>query len=340
MSEVYKLGIFMKFDSLEAVLLGDEAWACELTMDELAFVGGGYGSGYGSAVPQPVVNYEFFEDHGRVMIASSQTNPNGTITGTVAEFTLRGTGIEIPFTITPSTSSTAVLQFSVTSGSSGSHSNSVTPAPIINQSYLNSPSHPVSSVATFSISNFKPDPTALAIGQTMCNALWGSAIGLTGVVTFGGTTAVAIGSNMVGNGVSTVMCPTYVEPGTIVAPGGQSFALNQPSTWSLGNVANFGCQGVVGGVAGIGTNALIGPASNTGAGQVMSSVWTNTFAESICAGPQGSSSNTATSNLSWANMLNVSTQADSYTTQPMPSPSRGSEWSSSSYSSSSSGYGH
>jgi hypothetical protein len=41
----------MKFDSLEAVLLGDEAWACELTMDELAFVGGGYGSGYGSAVP-------------------------------------------------------------------------------------------------------------------------------------------------------------------------------------------------------------------------------------------------------------------------------------------------
>jgi hypothetical protein len=33
-------------------LLGDEAWACELTMDELAFVGGGYGSGYGAA---PVV---------------------------------------------------------------------------------------------------------------------------------------------------------------------------------------------------------------------------------------------------------------------------------------------
>jgi hypothetical protein len=54
MSEVYKLGIFMKFDSLEAVLLGDEAWACELTMDELSFVGGGYGSGYGSAVPAPV----------------------------------------------------------------------------------------------------------------------------------------------------------------------------------------------------------------------------------------------------------------------------------------------
>jgi hypothetical protein len=54
MSEVYKLGIFMKFDSLEAVLLGDEAWACELTMDELAFVGGGYGSGYGSAVPAAV----------------------------------------------------------------------------------------------------------------------------------------------------------------------------------------------------------------------------------------------------------------------------------------------
>jgi hypothetical protein len=51
MSEVYKRGIFMKFDSLEAVLLGDEAWASELTMDELAFVGGGYGSGYGSAVP-------------------------------------------------------------------------------------------------------------------------------------------------------------------------------------------------------------------------------------------------------------------------------------------------
>jgi hypothetical protein len=41
----------MKFDSLEAVLLGDEAWACELTMDELAFVGGGYGSGYAGPAP-------------------------------------------------------------------------------------------------------------------------------------------------------------------------------------------------------------------------------------------------------------------------------------------------
>jgi hypothetical protein len=49
MSEVYKRGIFMKFDSLEAVLLGDEAWACELTMDELSFVGGGYGYGGGSS---------------------------------------------------------------------------------------------------------------------------------------------------------------------------------------------------------------------------------------------------------------------------------------------------
>jgi hypothetical protein len=44
----------MKFDSLEAVLLGDEAWACELTMDELAFVGGGYGGGYAGPAPAAV----------------------------------------------------------------------------------------------------------------------------------------------------------------------------------------------------------------------------------------------------------------------------------------------
>jgi hypothetical protein len=39
----------MKFNSLEAVLLGDEVWASELTVEELEFVGGGYGGAYGGA---------------------------------------------------------------------------------------------------------------------------------------------------------------------------------------------------------------------------------------------------------------------------------------------------
>jgi hypothetical protein len=85
MSEVYKLGIFMKFDSLEAVLLGDEAWACELTMDELAFVGGGYGSGYGAA-PAPVQTLgDYYQSLGYREIPSSTGGSSGWYVTNVAQ---------------------------------------------------------------------------------------------------------------------------------------------------------------------------------------------------------------------------------------------------------------
>jgi hypothetical protein len=66
----------MKFDSLEAVLLGDEAWACELTMDELAFVGGGYGSGYGAAPVSAVLSGEREQPQGLVAALSSYIRGN------------------------------------------------------------------------------------------------------------------------------------------------------------------------------------------------------------------------------------------------------------------------
>jgi hypothetical protein len=108
----------MKFDSLEAVLLGDEAWACELTMDELAFVGGGYGSGYGSAAPvaestNPVADY--YQAMGYREIPSStggasgwyaSTTTNSIVNGSTGEYYAVGTGSSTPGrtgVITPST---------------------------------------------------------------------------------------------------------------------------------------------------------------------------------------------------------------------------------------------
>ena len=107
----------MKFDSLEAVLLGEEAWACELTMDELSFVGGGYGSGYGSAAPAPSTNpvADYYQAMGYREIPSStggasgwyaSTTTNSIVNGSTGEYYAVGTGSSTPGRtgiITPST---------------------------------------------------------------------------------------------------------------------------------------------------------------------------------------------------------------------------------------------
>jgi hypothetical protein len=93
----------MKFDSLESVLLGEQAWATELTMDELAFVGGGYGGGYGSGGVTTFQLVDYYDAAGKQHISglSVTQKADGTTSCVASEYSNGTVVATTTFTVNP-----------------------------------------------------------------------------------------------------------------------------------------------------------------------------------------------------------------------------------------------